>query len=196
MSNPLTPSTPLPRGILVALMTWALVGSTLALSLAGYLDGCIIPIYPLAYHLSQLIISITVLGVCPGVSIGYIGVVLVRHLQRRPKLRLNSLVLFLVALPLLIAAPFCFPFTPVRLASPLDTLADLQHGPLHGHGIIEKTEDREVHGSRFNLPELYISIQGVDYYVPDGGWFHTLAAGQEIDFLYTEVTKTAFPYRK
>lgn len=121
-------------------------------------------------------------------------------LSRSPKLApayrsqpfLLSLVLpSLLTLPLIVfVAGFSVPpFSVIELAHPAAVLADLQSGPIQGHGIIEKIE---IKNSRYGI-HGYISIQGGRYYVPDRKWLQTMAIGQEINFLSSETTKTLFP---
>ncbi len=66
---------------------------------------------------------------------------------------------------------------------------DLYRGPIYGRGVIEGTETA---GCRVGC-SFYITVHGTQYNVPDRRWFTTMVSGQEIEFLYSQMTHYAYP---
>jgi len=67
-------------------------------------------------------------------------------------------------------------------------LHDLWHGPVYGSGVVERAQSFCGKGCTFS-----VTIQGVDYRVPDWHWWLKLLTGEKIEFWYGARTHYAYP---
>ena len=82
----------------------------------------------------------------------------------------------------------CLTASAVFTVGLVQSLHDLYRGPIYDRGIIERTKTTCGEGCTFS-----IIVDGASYQVPDSGWFQTMEAGQEIEFLYGPMTHYAYP---